>query len=164
MSCLTSKAEKHAQEPDALQENYDAIEALRVFDTLLNGTFDVSMIENAVGSPFKGKLPGNSVILQLLLGHLISQPALISELTVGKLIHRALAECNRDAWRLLVPLYEVANHEGLEIARISGINILDTVEELAMMSEGPSLNQALLTLLRGYPEVIKGKPNAPLLN
>ena len=148
-SCLASKAKEHPLEPDALHEEYDTTRALQAFGTLLDGTFDVNMIENVIQRPFKGKLLGESAVLQLLLGHAISQPALISELPLGKLIHRALTERNRDAWRLLVPLYEVVNHEGLEIAQTSGTNILDTVEELGM-SEELSLNHAVLTL--GVPK------------
>jgi hypothetical protein len=35
---------------------------------------------------------------------------------------------NKDAWRLLIHLYELANHEGLKFAEKSNISVFETVD------------------------------------
>jgi hypothetical protein len=142
-----AKGAHHDVGADAIGSHRDSDRALRVFNAFLDGTLTARQIEDAIDQPSKGKLPGKSATLQLLLGQVTRDSAFMSNIPIGQLISTALAKRNRDAWHMLVPLYQLINHEGLRFAQQMGLDVLDTVDELGMSGHnGRDLDSAVSTL------------------
>lgn len=53
--------------------------------------------------------PTYSPVLQILLAHAVQDKAFAETLQIGSLIYKSLVDRNQEAWKLLLPMYELAN-------------------------------------------------------
>jgi hypothetical protein len=135
MNVDESERDSHAIETDSSVNR-----ALITLDKCRVGNATAHEIEYAIGWQ-KGGLAANTAELQLLLGQMTSKPDAVSELSIGQLVKCALYRNNKDAWRMLAPLYKLANHQGLVFAQQSRLDALEVIEELGS-SRDITLNSA----------------------
>ncbi|KAK5174667.1 uncharacterized protein LTR77_001749 [Saxophila tyrrhenica] len=126
---------------DAIENSSETSLAYRALDdTITTKTIDKAITHQ----PEINNRASKSALLQLLLGQALPDPGLLQSLAIGRLIQVALQARNRDAWRLLAPLFQVVNHPALAQAIDVQLDVPSAVEDLGSLAIATPNNAVVL--------------------
>lgn len=74
--------------------------------------------------------PMYSPVLQILLAHAVQDKAFAKTLQIGSLIYESLVDQNQEAWKLLLPMYELANRHDDPVLAQFGLPLGDLAHVL----------------------------------